>query len=43
MQQASRVSSMAAFFNTKPDDRGHRYGHLLEYNPTTVIFHHPQE
>ncbi|MEM9452088.1 MAG: phosphate ABC transporter ATP-binding protein PstB [Cyanobacteria bacterium P01_E01_bin.6] len=43
MQQASRVSSMAAFFNTKTDDRGHRYGHLVEYNPTEVIFHHPQE
>lgn len=43
MQQASRISDMTAFFNTQTDDRGHRYGYLVEYNPTEIIFHNPWE
>lgn len=43
MQQASRVSDMTAFFNTETDDKGRRYGYLVEYNLTDVIFKHPQE
>ncbi|MEO0534341.1 MAG: phosphate ABC transporter ATP-binding protein PstB [Cyanobacteria bacterium P01_A01_bin.123] len=43
MQQASRVSDRAAFFNTKTDEKGHRYGYLVEYDSTEVIFNHPQE
>lgn len=43
MQQASRVSDMAAFFNTKTDDKGHRYGYLVEYDSTEVIFQNPHE
>ena len=43
MQQASRVSDMTAFFNTKTDDRGHRYGYLVEYDSTETIFQRPKE
>lgn len=43
MQQASRVSDMTAFFNTKTDDNGHRYGYLVEFNPTEVIFQTPHK
>ncbi|MEM1254023.1 MAG: phosphate ABC transporter ATP-binding protein PstB [Cyanobacteria bacterium P01_H01_bin.21] len=43
MQQAARVSDMAAFFNTKTAEQGHRYGYLVEYDATNVIFHDPKE
>lgn len=43
MQQAARISDMAAFFNTKTDKRGHRYGYLVEFNTTETIFHKPHE
>ena len=43
MQQASRVSDMAAFFNTKTDDKGRRYGYLVEFDTTETIFQHPRE
>ena len=43
MQQAARVSDTAAFFNTRTDDNGNRYGYLVEYDSTDVIFHDPKE
>ena len=43
MQQATRVSDMAAFFNTKTDETGHRYGYLVEFDSTVTIFNEPRE
>ena len=43
MQQAARISDMAAFFNTKTDAQGHRYGYLEEFDTTETIFHNPHE
>lgn len=43
MQQASRVSDMTAFMNAKLSDTGKRYGYLVEYDRTEVIFQNPQE
>ncbi len=43
MQQASRVSDMTAFFNAQPDETGNRYGYLVEYDETEMIFSNPQE
>ena len=43
MQQAARVSNMTAFFNTQTNDSGHRYGYLVEYNPTEIVFNNPHE
>lgn len=43
MQQASRVSDKTAFFNAQTDERGERFGYLVEYNNTEVIFNAPQE
>ena len=43
MQQAARVADRAAFFNTRTDDRGRRYGYLVEYASTETIFHHPRQ
>lgn len=34
MQQASRVADWTAFFNTETDQRGKRYGRLVEFSPT---------
>ncbi len=42
MQQAARVSDMAAFFNIEGQE-GSRTGELIEYNDTDVIFNHPQQ
>ncbi|WP_199249104.1 phosphate ABC transporter ATP-binding protein PstB [[Phormidium] sp. ETS-05] len=41
MQQASRVSDMAAFFNVQTSETGQRTGYLVEYDETQVIFHNP--
>lgn len=43
MQQASRISDMAAFFNTEVNHEGNRYGYLVEYNKTRTIFECPQQ
>jgi phosphate transport system ATP-binding protein len=42
MQQAARVSDMTAFFNAEADDKGNRFGYLVEYDKTRVIFNNPQ-
>jgi phosphate transport system ATP-binding protein len=43
MQQASRASDMAAFFNVVTSDEGKRSGYLVEYDPTAKLFSDPQE
>jgi phosphate transport system ATP-binding protein len=42
MQQAVRVSDMAAFFNLEMQ-AGSRTGELVEYDRTETIFNHPQQ
>lgn len=43
MQQASRVADMTAFFNAEAEENGNRYGYLVEFDRTEVIFSHPRE
>jgi phosphate transport system ATP-binding protein len=43
MQQAARVSDMTAFFNAELDERGIRFGRLVEYNKTEKIFNAPAQ
>lgn len=43
MQQAARVSDMTAFFNAEADAKGKRFGYLVEYDATHVIFKSPQQ
>jgi phosphate transport system ATP-binding protein len=43
MQQASRIADLAAFFNARESDKGNRYGYLVEYDQTEVIFTNPKE
>ncbi len=43
MQQASRASDMAAFFNVVTSDEGKRSGYLVEYDRTAKLFSDPQE
>lgn len=43
MQQASRVSDVTAFFNAKLSDDGKRFGYLVEYDQTEMIFQSPKE
>lgn len=43
MQQASRVSDMTAFFNAQAAEDGKRYGYLVEYDETQIIFQNPKE
>jgi phosphate transport system ATP-binding protein len=43
MQQASRVADRTAFFNAEATDDGKRFGYLVEYNETEVIFNNPKE
>jgi phosphate transport system ATP-binding protein len=43
MQQASRVSDMTAFFNATLSDKGKRYGYMVEYDRTEVIFQTPRQ
>ncbi len=41
MQQASRASDWTAFFNVESNDKGHRTGHIVEYDRTERIFQSP--
>lgn len=41
MQQASRVADLTAFFNAEESKQGKRYGYLVEYDQTEVIFQNP--
>jgi phosphate transport system ATP-binding protein len=43
MQQASRVSDMTAFFNATLSDKGKRYGYMVEYDRTEMIFQNPKQ
>ncbi len=43
MQQAARISDMTAFFNAEEEEKGNRFGYLVEYDTTTKIFEAPQE
>jgi phosphate transport system ATP-binding protein len=43
MQQAARVSDRTAFFTANVDNKGHRYGQLVEYDRTTKIFTNPSD
>ncbi len=43
MQQASRVSDRTAFFNAEATGDGGRYGYLVEYDRTEVIFQNPAQ
>ena len=43
MQQASRVSNFAAFFNVETNNKGDKTGYLVEYAPTKIIFEDPQQ
>ncbi len=43
MQQAARVSDMVAFYNAELDEKGVRFGRLVEYDYTTKIFNAPSQ
>jgi phosphate transport system ATP-binding protein len=43
MQQAARVADMTAFFNAEADEKGNRFGYLVEYGETEEIFNDPQQ
>jgi len=43
MQQAARVSDRTAFFSAQVDDRGQRYGYLVEYDITSTMFTKPSD
>ncbi len=43
MQQATRVADYTAFFNAQESDKGNRYGYLVEYDKTDLIFDDPKE
>jgi len=43
MQQAARVSEHTAFFNAELDEKGVRFGRLVEYDRTERIFNNPKE
>ena len=43
MQQAARVSDRTAFFTANVDDRGQRYGELVEFDVTSKIFTNPAD
>jgi len=43
MQQAARVSDRTAFFTANVDDRGQRYGQLVEFDVTNTIFTAPKD
>ena len=43
MQQAARVSHYTAFFTAEVDDRGVRYGRLVEFGETDRIFTNPTD
>ncbi len=43
MQQAARVSDRTAFFTANVDDKGQRYGELVEFDLTSRIFTNPND
>ena len=43
MQQAARVSHKTAFFTAEVDEKGVRFGRLVEYDETQKIFTNPSE
>jgi phosphate transport system ATP-binding protein len=43
MQQAARVSDRTAFFNAELDEKGVRFGRLVEYDRTEQIFNSPKQ
>lgn len=43
MQQATRASDMAAFFNVLRGEEGKRSGYLVEYSQTEQLFSNPKE
>ncbi len=43
MQQAARVSDKTAFFTAEVDDKGERYGVLVEFDDTQKIFTNPSK
>src|SRR6266540_2480216 len=43
MQQAARVSHYTAFFTAEVDERGVRYGRLVEFNDTNRLFTNPAD
>jgi phosphate transport system ATP-binding protein len=43
MQQAARVSQYTAFFTAEVDERQVRYGRLIEYDATNIIFTNPAD
>lgn len=43
MQQATRVSDKTAFFNAEETEGGKRFGYLVEYDQTPVIFGNPHQ
>jgi phosphate transport system ATP-binding protein len=43
MQQAARVSHYTAFFTAEVDERGVRYGRLVEFDETDRIFTRPAD
>jgi phosphate transport system ATP-binding protein len=43
MQQATRIADLTAFFNAQESEQGNRYGYLVEYNNTDIIFTNPQD
>jgi len=43
LQQATRVSDMTAFFNADADEKGNRFGYLVEYDKTQTIFNEPRQ
>jgi phosphate transport system ATP-binding protein len=43
MQQAARVSDRTAFFTAKLDDKGERYGELVEMDSTRQMFTKPSD
>jgi phosphate transport system ATP-binding protein len=43
MQQAARVSDRTAFYSAEIDEKGQRYGYLVEYDVTSKIFTNPSD
>ncbi len=43
MQQAARISDQTAFFNTAQAEGGKRFGFLVEYDQTSLIFNSPKQ
>jgi phosphate transport system ATP-binding protein len=43
MQQAARVSDRTAFFTANLDEKGQRFGELVEYDVTSKLFSNPSD